>query len=383
MLHDSVKHSRTGVDSHIRPEESSMKWAVVSFPGRKLWIAAISVAVFALVTFANAQTKLVASSAKPQITLITCGAGGTDTLPPIRDAKTDLKVVGICYVNGTIDTGRTSLLWVFRNVNIVSGCALIFQEGKPIDFYAESVLVEYKGALTAVSSNAAPGYATRLTIHLWGAPTDDGMPCASDARGGAPCGIPDELWTANPGMANNLMMTTPPPPTRPKNAPCKSVTGYSQYLPDDDCFYQYEVQDLQDRTKGLKAYFGHMVLAVSFGGTLQLQGAKGSIFPNPLNCSTTDPTSECSPPDSSGGSLSGGGEEFLLEGGGIIYDSGMGTNQDMQVNSPVHTAKQLSKIAVDAVADVRQVPGHENFTPPEYNTLKEISQYRLRSDGSR
>jgi hypothetical protein len=87
--------------------------------------------------------------------------------------------------------------------------------------------------------------------------------------------------------------------------------------------------------------------------------------------------------DSAGGSLSGGGEEFLREGGGIIYDSGMGTNQDMQVNSPVLTAKQLSKIAVDAVTDIRQVPGHENFTPPGYNTLKEISQYRLRSDGSR
>ena len=72
-----------------------------------------------------------------------------------------------------------------------------------------------------------------------------------------------------------------------------------------------------------------------------------------------------------------------MDGGGIIYDSGMGTNADMQVNSPVLKAKQLSKIAVDAVADVRQVPGHENFTPPGYNTLKEISQYRLRSDGSR
>jgi len=87
--------------------------------------------------------------------------------------------------------------------------------------------------------------------------------------------------------------------------------------------------------------------------------------------------------DTAGGSLSGGGEEFLLDGGGIIYDSGMGTNADMQVNSPVLKAKQLSKIAVDAVADVRQVPGHENFAPAGYNTLKEISQYRLRSDGSR
>ena len=81
--------------------------------------------------------------------------------------------------------------------------------------------------------------------------------------------------------------------------------------------------------------------------------------------------------------MSGGGEEFLKEGGGIIYDSGMGTASDMQTNSPVLKAKQLSQIAVDAVAEVRKIPGHENFTPPGYNTLKEISQYRLRSDGSR
>ena len=183
-------------------------------------------------------------------------------------------------------------------MNIVSGGSLIFEEGKPIDFYAESILVEYKGALTAVSSNATPGYGTRLTIHLWGAPTDDGIECQSDLQPmKAPCGIPDVLWMANTGMADNLMMQTPPPPTK-KNAPCTSISGYSQYLPGDDCFYQYEVQDALDRTKGLKAYFGHKVLAVSFGGTLQLQGTKGSIFPNPLNCSTTDPKSECSPANS-------------------------------------------------------------------------------------
>jgi hypothetical protein len=88
-------------------------------------------------------------------------------------------------------------------------------------------------------------------------------------------------------------------------------------------------------------------------------------------------------PDAEGASLSGGGLEFLREGGGLIYDSGMGTNRDLQVNSPVLTAKLLSQIAVDAVADVRQIPDHENFAAPGYNTLKEISQYRLRSDGSR
>ena len=87
-------------------------------------------------------------------------------------------------------------------------------------------------------------------------------------------------------------------------------------------------------------------------------------------------------PNRAGGSISGGGIEFLREGGGIIYDSGMG-GVNLQENRQVLTAKQLSKVAVDAVADVRQVPGHENFAPPGYNTLKEISQYRLRSDGSR
>jgi hypothetical protein len=79
----------------------------------------------ALASFANAQT-----------TLKTCSAGGTETLAQIRDQNTDLKVVGTCYVNGIIDTGRASPLWVFHNVNLVSGGALISQEGKPIDFYA-------------------------------------------------------------------------------------------------------------------------------------------------------------------------------------------------------------------------------------------------------
>jgi hypothetical protein len=83
-----------------------------------------------------------------------------------------------------------------------------------------------------------------------------------------------------------------------------------------------------------------------------------------------------------GSSLSGGGEEFLLEGGGLIYDSGMG-GVNVQESHQVLLAKQLSQIAVDAVADVRQVPGHESFSPPGYSSLKEISQYRLRSDGSR
>jgi len=87
-------------------------------------------------------------------------------------------------------------------------------------------------------------------------------------------------------------------------------------------------------------------------------------------------------PNAVGGSVSGGGVEFLREGGGLIYDSGMG-GYNLQENPQVLLAKQLSQVALHAVADVPKVPGHENFTPPGYNKLKEVSQYRLRSDGSR
>ena len=56
---------------------------------------------------------------------------------------------------------------------------------------------------------------------------------------------------------------------------------------------------------------------------------------------------------------------------------------DIQEAPQVLVAKKLAQIAVDAVADVRQIPGHENFEPPGYKSLKQVSQYRLRSDGSR
>src|SRR5262249_34110982 len=83
-----------------------------------------------------------------------------------------------------------------------------------------------------------------------------------------------------------------------------------------------------------------------------------------------------------GGGVAGGGIEFLRAGGGLIYDSGMG-GYNMQESSGVRVAKQLALIAVDAADAARQVSGHSGFNPPGYSALKEVSQYRLRSDGSR
>jgi hypothetical protein len=222
-----------------------------------------------------------------------CGAGGSETLTQIRDSTQDLQVVGICFVKGTLDPGRKSLLFVFHDVNILSGGKLEFDDGVPIDFYAESIVVENLGKLTAVGTSMA-GYSTRLTIHLWGASVDDGIECQTkidQVNNIGPCGVPFDVWNSNPGMAQHLAMQNPTPPTHPKNAPCVQTSK----MPVTDCFYQYEVQDAQDRNKGLNAYFGHKVLAVSYGGTLQLEGAKGSTLANPANCKPMIAGNECNP----------------------------------------------------------------------------------------
>jgi hypothetical protein len=83
-----------------------------------------------------------------------------------------------------------------------------------------------------------------------------------------------------------------------------------------------------------------------------------------------------------GGGIAGGGIEFLRAGGGLIYDSGMG-GYNVQESPGVRMAKQLALVAVDAADVVRQVPGHSDFKPNGYSALKDVSQYRLRSDGSR
>jgi hypothetical protein len=83
-----------------------------------------------------------------------------------------------------------------------------------------------------------------------------------------------------------------------------------------------------------------------------------------------------------GGGVAGGGIEFLKAGGGLIYDSGMG-GYNMQESPGVRTAKQLALVAVDAADAVRGISGHAGFKPPGYGALKDVSQYRLRSDGSR
>ncbi len=188
----------------------------------------------------------------------------------------------------------------FHSVNIYGGGELHFADDGPIDFYAESILIEYKGAMTAGLPTAAGSYKSQLTIHLFGKAGDPGIVCKSAPQPkGAPCGIPDELWTANPDMAMHMNMGGTQS-LKAKNAACNSIQGYDQYLPPvqgkDDCFYQYEIQDPQDLQANRQAFFGHKVLAVSFGGKLQLFGSEGTTYlTEPGTCDPAEPANECSP----------------------------------------------------------------------------------------
>lgn len=208
----------------------------------------------------------------------------------------DLLVDGPCFVTDTLKRGR-SLRYVFHNVNVINGGMLMFVDGQDIDFYAESILIEYMGLLQAGTQSQAGSFKSRLTFHLWGKDTEPGIQCQSKlGPHGEPCGIPEDLWSSNTQMSSHMNMPMPTPPDPPKNAPCdpSDQAKYGQFLPGGDCFYQYEIFDNADKAAGRAAYFGHKVLAVSFGGSLKLFGSKGTTYLSG-ECNPNDPANECSP----------------------------------------------------------------------------------------
>jgi cell migration-inducing and hyaluronan-binding protein len=216
----------------------------------------------------------------------------------------DLLVTGTCDV----PVGNT---YYFRNVNIVYGGALVFNEPRSVrdsqtHFWAASIIVEASGSLFAYAMEGGQetqpfGYhGGTLTFHLYGSdeskwdPQNDkfvaqnqGALCRSEHTG-LPCGIPDGAWESNGSTLQNL-------------------SG----LPDNvkDYFYQYGPlrgdAKCDDGTiwtngycgtkSGKVGYFGNKVLAVSYRGNLGLYGYKGATYDHhdsnfPLN-DNLDPTS--------------------------------------------------------------------------------------------
>jgi hypothetical protein len=202
---------------------------------------------------------------------VTCTGGAVVS----GDASTDLAVTGPC----TVAAGT----YTFHNVNIYAtdpaACALdstkcgsltFADDPAGIDFYAESIIVENGGGLiagsatTPIGTNCSLGKCGRVTIHLWGAAADQGAICKSSTHCGIPDSSPTNIWGTNTYNTNFEK-----PPTT-----CKMVK-----LPGgvNDCFYDYKALDPADETANIPAYFGHKVLAVSYGGTLELFGKKGAI----------------------------------------------------------------------------------------------------------
>jgi hypothetical protein len=173
------------------------------------------------------------------------------TLPP--GAGEDLLVSGACAV----DPG----IYQYGNVNIIANGSLTFKEtaNSRTHFWAKSILVENNGSLIA-GSTAKPIGALNgtLTIHLYGSDADkNGIVCRSPVVSGAPCGIPPAVWSQSP------------PPT---STSCRQVVLPSGV---SDCFYPYMSPD---NITGESGMFGRKVLAVSYGGTLQLFGNKGAAY---------------------------------------------------------------------------------------------------------
>lgn len=196
------------------------------------------------------------SIASAQVTTCTTGA-----LPAGTGGDLIVSGPGTC----TVSSGT----YQYHNVNVILGGTLLFTDTK-IDFWAESILVENTGSLIAGSKYAPIGtYGGQVTLHLYGRDqgttgTAQGIVCqtpTSDTVG--PCGVPMNIWTSNVAMGID-------PTSCAQNALPGGVT---------DCFYQYMPLDY-DGGGNPPGYFGYKVLALSYGGTLQLFGAKGATYSN-------------------------------------------------------------------------------------------------------
>jgi len=175
------------------------------------------------------------------------------------DGTKDLPVTEVLHVK----PGKT---YRYGNVNIYNGGKLIFddvpaqaeahswteaivlslkkifgaQAKTETHFWAKSILVENKGELTAGTEDKP--FQSILVFHLYGSNTDnEGITCkTSDTSHQYYCGVDADKWEAH------------------------------------DKFFHYEKLPDERLSNSDVAFFGRKVLAVSYGGTLQLFGAKGA-----------------------------------------------------------------------------------------------------------
>ncbi|HEV2098487.1 MAG TPA: hypothetical protein VGR45_06120, partial [Stellaceae bacterium] len=209
----------------------------------------------------------------------------------------DLEVTGKCIIN---QAGN----YYFGQVNIYSGGSLTFAEpttaNTQVNFWASSIIVEYNSALI-VGKPGGNGYGANggfLNIYLYGSDLSKGMDPAKVQGQGvlcktptnattAPCGIPVSVWSNNgksviPGCGTAALTGQNCIPGLPS-----TVSDYFyQYGPlygDGKCTTSTPTVPVvfvngkcgNASADGLVGYFGYKTLAVSFGGSLFLNGYKG------------------------------------------------------------------------------------------------------------
>lgn len=231
-------------------------------------------------TLARGSTLLSGGKVARLTDAVTCTSGAISP----GDGTKDLEIIGPCTASGG--------LYKYQNVNIykdvtkggdANGGSLTFTDATgAINFWANSILVENHGAIIAGSPTAP--FVGPLNIHLYGVmqnPSDSGLKgvgiaCKSPIDANHPfCGIPKALWDSNPNP-------NPTSCTKASATDAKTLPGGV-----DDCFYQYHPLNFDNGDPN--AFFGYKVLAVSFGGKLQMFGAKGATYCASYPCPAKDP----------------------------------------------------------------------------------------------
>ena len=258
----------------------------------------VAFSVFAAVTIAPA-TPVAASCPVP--TSLPTGCSATTLLDPpdlAGGVPQNLVVDSLMCVRACGETQP----YVFDHVTLVDGGTLLFidppagAEQTVIDFRISSLLIQQGGTLTAGSSSAPFGAnGGHLKIGLWGDdPTNQGKTTSTAA---IHCKVPK---TGSDGMTSYV------------DGPCfpAELTASPHYCtggdPSDPCNDTTKPTPVGDNARfegygdlpydnpqghdDAGVFFGYKVLAVSYGGSLELFGAKGVAGPDDSADSCTAPT---------------------------------------------------------------------------------------------
>ncbi len=191
-----------------------------------------------------------------------CAGGILDQGAALGQPGPDLVINGTnCSADGT------NAPYNFHNVYILGNGAtpgtLVFGNAT-MHFYAANILVQNGGVLQATGIGAGGQV---VTIHLYGGNDDPNVVCQQvqgDTVSDDPtCGVPAAVWGSN-------LMDMQYPTSCTKTSELNPPTTLPGNV--DDCFYQYTKIDGNNNN----AYFGHKVLALSYGGTINLSGYKGA-----------------------------------------------------------------------------------------------------------